>query len=505
MVQSNEMKDSSCLLEKMIQLRKVVYQEGKETFNRWQPRIKNPLFLNSAMNLACYLALRRRDIRELQESLMPWGLSSLGRLESRTLDNLDAVIATLCKINENSEYQYEYPPHDSFLMGKWQLDHNSENILGKKPMNRYSRMMITLPTEAAENEKFVVDLMSAGMNVARINCAHDNPAIWKKMMEQIRKAEEKLQRKCKILMDIAGPKIRIERFSTTLMNPKVNVDDRFFLTGNEGLPSVHGLEMVLECSIPEIIPTLQEGEPVLIDDGKIEGVVETVTDDGVMVRVKKVEVQKGVKIKAEKGLNFPCSNFKIEILTEKDKNNLDFVCQYADIIGCSFVKDTEDITLVQDEIQKRLGEERAAKVALMVKIETVQGVQNLPEIIVAAASQNPLCVMIARGDLAVEVGYLRLAELQEEILWICEAADVPVVWATQVLDSMLKTGIPTRAEITDAAEGARAECVMLNKGSYVLDGMRILDEILEKMQENQYKKTSRLRALNMAKEPAYES
>ena len=221
------------------------------------------------------------------------------------------------------------------------------------------------------------------------------------------------------------------------------------------------------------------------------------------MRVKKLKVQKGVKIKAEKGLNFPRSNFKIDILTEKDKTDLDFVCRHADIIGFSFVKDTEDITLVQNEIRKRLGEESAAKVALMVKIETVQGVLNLPEIIVSAAGQNPLCVMIARGDLAVEAGYLRLAELQEEILWICEAADVPVVWATQVLDSMLKTGIPTRAEITDAAEGARAECVMLNKGSYVLDGMTILDEILEKMQEHQYKKTSRLRALNMAKEHVY--
>jgi pyruvate kinase len=102
--------------------------------------------------------------------------------------------------------------------------------------------------------------------------------------------------------------------------------------------------------------------------------------------------------------------------------------------------------------------------------------------------------------LAVEVGYLRLAELQEEILWICEAADIPVVWATQVLDSMLKTGIPTRAEISDATKGAKAECVMLNKGPYVLEGIDILDEILEKMQEHQYKKTARLRALSLAQE-----
>ncbi|HEY4550274.1 MAG TPA: pyruvate kinase [Bacillus sp. (in: firmicutes)] len=188
------------------------------------------------------------------------------------------------------------------------------------------------------------------------------------------------------------------------------------------------------------------------------------------------------------------------MLTEKDKEDLDFVCDHADIIGCSFVKDSEDIILVQKEIRKRLDEESAQRISLMVKMETVQGVQNLPDIIVTAAGQNPLCVMIARGDLAVEVGYLRLAELQEEILWICEAADIPVVWATQVLESMVKSGIPTRAEITDAAEGEKAECVMLNKGEYVLEGVSILNDILEKMQEHQYKKTSKLRALNMAKE-----
>ena len=94
------------------------------------------------------------------------------------------------------------------------------------------------------------------------------------------------------------------------------------------------------------------------------------------MRVKKLKLQKGVKIKAEKGLNFPDSNFKIDILTEKDKEDLDFVCDHADIIGCSFVKDSEDIILIQEEIRKRLDEESAQKISLMVKMETVQGVQT---------------------------------------------------------------------------------------------------------------------------------
>jgi pyruvate kinase len=107
-------------------------------------------------------------------------------------------------------------------------------------------------------------------------------------------------------------------------------------------------------------------------------------------------------------------------------------------------------------------------------------------------------VMIARGDLAIECGFERLAEAQEEILWISEAAHVPVVWATQVLESLAKTGTPSRSEITDPAMGERAECVMLNKGPYVVEAVRTLDDILRRMQAHQEKKRSMLRRLGVA-------
>ena len=106
--------------------------------------------------------------------------------------------------------------------------------------------------------------------------------------------------------------------------------------------------------------------------------------------------------------------------------------------------------------------------------------------------------MIARGDLAVEAGFERLAELQEEILWLCQAAHLPVVWATQVLDSLAKEGLPTRAEVTDAAMSERAECVMLNKGPFVVEAVRTLDDILGRMESHQHKKTPTLRALGVA-------
>jgi pyruvate kinase len=134
----------------------------------------------------------------------------------------------------------------------------------------------------------------------------------------------------------------------------------------------------------------------------------------------------------------------------------------------------------------------------MLKIETRRGFERLPETLLAAL-RMPCCgVMIARGDLAVECGFERLAEVQEEILWICEAAHVPAVWATQVLEGLAKQGTPSRAEITDAAMGHRAECVMLNKGPHIVAAVRMLDDILQRMEGHQFKKRNMLRELRLA-------
>jgi pyruvate kinase len=111
--------------------------------------------------------------------------------------------------------------------------------------------------------------------------------------------------------------------------------------------------------------------------------------------------------------------------------------------------------------------------------------------------QYPAGVMIARGDLAVECGWERLAEIQEEILWMCEAAQLPVIWATQVLERKTKKGRPSRAEITDAAMSQRADCVMLNKGPHILAAIKMLDNILRRMQDHQHKKTPKLGKLKI--------
>jgi len=181
-------------------------------------------------------------------------------------------------------------------------------------------------------------------------------------------------------------------------------------------------------------------------------------------------------------------------MTDKDRRDLDFVATHADIVGLSFVRRPEDVLELLDELAAR----DKSRLGIILKIESRPGFEALPLIMIAALRHHPVGIMVARGDLAIEVGFERLAEIQEEILWLSEAAHIPVVWATQVLESLAKTGIPSRAEVTDAAMGVRAECVMLNKGEHIVDAVRFLDHILHRMQAHHSKKRSMLRRLNVA-------
>jgi pyruvate kinase len=211
-----------------------------------------------------------------------------------------------------------------------------------------------------------------------------------------------------------------------------------------------------------------------------------------------VEIQharaEGDKLAAEKGINVPETNLKTPSLTTEDLKALAFIVKNADLLGYSFVRTEDDVRLLQSHLTK-LG---ARDLGIVLKIETREGFDNLPSLLLAVSRSRSVGVMIARGDLAIECGYERLAEAQEEILWISEAAHVPVIWATQVLETLAKTGTPSRSEITDAAMGERAECVMLNKGPYVVEAVRTLADILGRMQAHQEKKRSMMRKLGVA-------
>jgi pyruvate kinase len=242
-----------------------------------------------------------------------------------------------------------------------------------------------------------------------------------------------------------------------------------------------------------VFDDVQPGDAIWFDDGKVGGIVESVESARLRVRITHARLR-GETLRSDKGINLPDSDLRLGAMTAKDVEDLSFVAEHADVVELSFANGVEDV----ESLQQHLATLGGRQPAIVLKIETRRGFESLPEMLLGAM-RSPCCgVMIARGDLAVECGFERLAEVQEEILWICEAAHVPVIWATQVLETLARDGMPSRAEITDAAMGRRAECVMLNKGPYVISAVRVLDDILRRMQAHQSKKQSMLRELRLA-------
>jgi pyruvate kinase len=584
-------KPVSELLKSIETLEKIIARaakyEGKfdEELKRIQPNAKS-----SAKNLLAYMALRRKDIRKLQQYLGSIGVSRLARAESHVLPSIHSLLRILYALRDTESLSLEQS-EKVLGDGKSTIKANAETLFGKTKKQRYVRIMVTIPTEAATDESIIVDFLKAGMNVARINCAHDNPKVWAAIIDNLRRQSKALSLPCKITMDLAGPKIRTGQIKP---GPKVikikpsrdangeviqpgefivstdpnsdsprlagdinlsaatdiklrdargkkralqitSIDDNnFLLQANrtvyleemsalkvyqldetlgkvtiEGVPPVesylsleHGDLLMLtrtelpaenaeydgnrklvnaafvSCTLPQVLDEIKVGEPVLFDDGKIGGVIHEISHDHATVEITFASPG-GAKLKADKGINFPESKFSFSGLTAKDEQDLVFVAQHADMVNLSFVNDVSDIekffgVLESLHAPKRFG--------LILKIETRLGFLNLPSLLLKAMEHYPVGVMIARGDLAVECGWHQLAEVQEEIRRICEAAHVPVIWATQVLEGLAKRGLPSRAEITDVSASQRAECVMLNKGPYMTQTISTLDYILTQLQ-----------------------
>jgi pyruvate kinase len=244
------------------------------------------------------------------------------------------------------------------------------------------------------------------------------------------------------------------------------------------------------CTLPEVFGRVRAGHRILFDDGRIGGVVRGAHDDRLDVEITGARVR-GERLRSDKGVNLPDTDLGLPPLTSKDIDDLPTIAKHADVVGYSFVRSPEGV----HELSRRLDELGREDAGLVLKIESRPSFERLPELLLAVMRRPRAGVMIARGDLAVECGFERLAEIQEEILWICEAAHVPVIWATAVLDQLAKRGAPTRAEITDAAMSERAECVMLNKGPHILEALAVLDDILRRMESHQNKKSALLRRL----------
>ncbi len=484
--------DFATLLAQVRGLREEVARHAAARLEGWRPWLLRQEFADSAVNLAHYLALRERDLAPLQRELSRLGLSSLGRSERRVMPALDAIVATLARLAGEAA---AYPDERAMLTGETALARRTAEMLGPDPGGPYTRIMVTLPSEAAGEPRLLKDTIAAGADCFRINCAHDGPDAWEAMIRNVRDAAAKAGRGCPVLMDVGGPKCRITEAAGE-KKPRLFRGSRLVLRREiAGGPSGG---IVATTNVPEVLAALEVGDEVWIDDGKAGARVVSTAPDTAELEVFICRA-KGVRLKPGKGVNFPDSELVLPPLTAKDLKDLDFVAGHADLVGFSFVQRPEDIFWLQRELKARRPDE--ALPGLVLKIETRLAIRNLPDLIVAGAGRQPLAVMLARGDLAVELGFERLSEIQEEILWICEAAQVPVIWATQVLEGLVRDGSPSRAEATDAAMAQRAECVMLNKGPFIVEGVRFLDNVLRRMDRHQSKKTARLGPLGSWRTP----
>ena len=569
---------------------------------------------DSARNLLHYLAFRRFDLRRDQTRLARLGLSSLGRSESHVLSNLDAVLGGLDRLRGTAPSVRSPSSGPDPERGRRILERNARALLGPTRPGRRVRIMVTMPSEAATDARLVRDLVAEGMECARINCAHDGPTQWSRMIAHLRQAERATGRRCRVEMDLAGPKIRtgpiragppvlklqpnrdalgrvtnpayvwfigptepaaVPPGEPTLTVPRewlvrrrlrerielidargarrtlrvvnrvgmrcraelektayITTGTRLVVSGSDGAedrafvgpvaPVERRIRLTLgdrivvtsrpdpgedarrgargrvrrpahiSCTSPEAIRSVRRDESIWFDDGKVGGVVRSANGQRILVEVTHAPAG-GTWLGADKGINLPDTVLDLPPIPPKDLEDLRFIVRHADLVGYSFIHTASDVHRLRAELA-RLGRPR---MGIVLKVETGRAFEELPGILLAALREPPVAVMIARGDLAVEVGYERLAEVQEEILWLCEAAHLPAIWATQVLEGMAKSGLPSRAEVTDAAMGERAECVMLNKGPHIEDAVRALDGILRRMQSHQAKKTAMLRHLNV--------
>ncbi len=554
----------------------------------------HPVYQKSARNLIHYNSIRKIDLRVLQKKLRHLGLSRLAKAEGHILSSLIKTRFILYKLLD------EQPPTVlksglSIKNSKRLLNKHAKELLGYRSKGRRVRIMVTQPTQAAYDYDLVYEMVARGMNCARINCAHDDPEVWKRMIRHVKKASKAQGKRVKIAMDLAGPKIRTGQItpgpkikkisperddSGRITDPAIvklvpylkedsendalpvsedwlthlklgdvlafkdargkarefkvievleskvivhayetayveegtlitsdrpdlpethvgnlppieqhlllKVNDRLIITKAPvpGHPAVYDDEgqrienAHISCQTPEIFNRVGVGDPILFDDGKIEGHIESMFDDHMVVRITRAK-EKGSKLKAEKGMNFPKTDLQISGLTEKDKLDLEFVAKNADVVNFSFVNSRADVEALLHELEKW---NVTNTLNIILKIETAFAFDNLVDILLAAMNVKHIGVMIARGDLAVETGWENIGRIQEEILALCSAAHIPVIWATQVLENFAKKGLPSRSEITDAVYSLKAECIMLNKGPYMSDVLQLLTKILSRME-----------------------
>jgi pyruvate kinase len=436
----------------------------------------------SAANLAHYLALRSTGHVALQGELVRNGLSSLARREAHVMPTLDAVERALAAIvGVAPESARAALTIDD---GVQLLARHATELL-ETPMPHMTRIVVTIPPWAAGNVQFLHALIDAGMDVARINASHGDAAQWQASIDALRTAAAAAGRRIPVCVDLAGPKVRTGVCPSGPIG--LVATDRLVLhaASNESVDGPRDTNGRLTGPARvavrprEVVEHVEVGHRVMFDDGNIRATCVEVDRARGEITVEVDAVRTGAwGLKDRKGVNVPDTDMPIAALTDEDLKTLDFIVERVDIVAMSFVRTVNDIADLHRAIQART----RRTLGVVAKIETPQACRALPEILLELMKSPPCGVMLARGDLGVEIGFEHLPEAQDEILSLCEAAHVPVIWATQVLESMTEHGFPTRGEVTDAADAARADAIMLGIGPFMVDTVAFVEDLLARTQ-----------------------
>jgi pyruvate kinase len=536
----------------------------------------------SAHNLMAYLTYINNINSEFVTAL---------RLSGLQLGSIQHVVPSLQIICSNLGITFPFPA--VYIQNPQALvNERKKDIFGNDLPRESTHIMLTLDAKMV-GSAVMEDLLINGMTVARINCAYDDESIWANMIESVRHAEEHLRnlgqygnRKCKIYMDLAGPKIRVEplrkstyplkitvrkdlygqpiRYKKGLISTNtamtkllctnsiydfeisisandkmhnlkegeylsfidarnkkrkflivkvessglvVSLDKTAYINENTILQNANhqvtlqviNLEQTIvetqvkkadilriflddnfkahhtaeigmpgiSVSLPAAFLNIKIGDSVYIDDGKIHGTVKDYNEKFVDIEILFPDTP--ITLKESKGINLPDSNISLTVpsLTKKDEIDLAFICRHADIVGYSFVNHPDDLR----KLKYALNSYQRTDIPVIAKIETREAISNFSKILLEGLTFSKFGVMVARGDLAIEIGFQQLPIVQEEILQMCRAAHTPVILATQILDTLAKKGTPSRPELADLSFGSEFDCLMLNKGPFIKEAV----------------------------------
>lgn len=537
MTSSRRGAEPSAVLDDLWRLRTAVGAEAEQILARWRGDARRPLGAG-APNLAAYLALRRHDLRGLQRSLVDLGLASLGVTESHVVASLDAVLGGLSRMAGGSHPLGGVGAATDFAHRE--LDRHTTALFGFPLADRHTRIMVTLDGRDVDAPDHIEALVANGMDCARINCGHDDPEVWAALAAHVRAAAQATGRSCTVLMDLSGPRLRVGPIEPGapvvkarvvrdtwggVVEPAVVILDGTGAPGRTGGRGLDGSRLPTRIAVdPAWLGQLERGGRIdLVDGGGRDRTLEVVA----RTAPSEVEchVSAGCYLAEGTVLHYrPPETRRTDAEREPEprRGRRTTTIGPIDAGPASIrVRVGDHLLLVRDgspgrperrsaggavEIASICCEDPAVVDDLVVghrvlidegSIESADAVRNLPELLARGSATHPFAIMLARGDLAIEIGYERLGEAQEEILSLAEATYVPVVWATQVLERLTKSGQPTRAEITDAVAADQAECVMLNKGEFQLDALRLLHDLLRRVHPHHAKRTHLLPELHL--------